>query len=438
MTRARLAVLALHGAVFGCGRDQRFVESPPGAPEAAMILSVEGPAASLGPVASPVRGPVLLRRDDAWPDEARLVARVFDEDLAALGLERGELRVSSSGGRPLRHARSYELRLGDAPESGWQERAVAPLAVPEVVDPCPPLEVRTQPLDTTSEIGFVLALDGTRAWVGTRDGRLWEVTPDTVVEREPFGEEVPRDVGHRGPRGDFWLAGAGGRLYQVGASTSSITGRLVVDDPSLGLLQWLAGGELEGGGYEVFAKSQEGIVIRVRGSASETAARVDVVHRFLVPRAGRGGGVAWLGPGRAAVGSEWSGELVLIEEDRVSFERPPLGENVGITAVSFRAPFRIVVGSSRGTVAALEDAWRSLGDSGISFLIHALVLDGESFFALGTLGYVSRYDPEGVRFCEAQKVGQSSTYAAAVLDDYVLLADTNPNAARTFARFIRR
>lgn len=438
MIRVRSLLLGL--LCLSCGDSRTWIPPPPGAAEGSMVVSVEAVATPPAPTASAGASPVEIVIEGDIPDGARLVARVFRESLATLQIPAGDLPPAGDDVRSLEHERSFEFSLADAePQREWIEFEVSPLLAPALDTSCPPLELISHGLDTTAPLSFAFALDGERAWVGAQDRSLFEVTETDVRRLEDVDPALPLDVAHNGPAGDIWLAGAEGQVFRAHAGSSSISGSLVLSDPSVGPIRWIGGGLIGEGRYEIFALTEDGLVLRIDGADGEVASAATELHRFDATFARRGGGMAWLGPGRAVVASEWSEELLFIEGGERSFERPPLAALTSVTSVAHSPIHGVLAGGSLGGVAQKTEEWRYLGDGGHRFLVHALFPDETGFFMFGSLGFAAFYDFRAERFCAPEKIGVGTIYAVAALDRHLVVVDVKHNPElRTYARLLAR
>ncbi|MCK6546158.1 hypothetical protein L6R52_09840 [Myxococcota bacterium] len=437
MIASRVAKALLTGSVALAACADRalsvHVDLPPHAATASVVFAVDaGRGITLRAVDVDALRPALVLDAGALgaAESVRVWAFVYPTSLAALGLTEGPLaRVEPSAEtRPLPAGErlfSVTIALDGSSSVDWMAEGarsaeLAALRIAAAPSPCPELDVEIHELDSAAQVMMAVGLADGRALVSLDDGTFRAIDRDGAVSMI----ETPGVVPFRGAHRD------GDRLWLVGPepvlATAHVDGaRLVVETsttiPEPGIYKWIA------------ARGDDAIVVLTRtGELHQRAGGAwRRLHTFEHPPAGREphGGVTEVAPGEWVATHEFTAGVVRVRDGAAHAEELPLTS--APRAVRHIPGLGTVVGTGDGQFLVHDGTgWAELADSPLTVFASSLQVYPGGFAYGGTFGNFGIY-LDNYGFCPKLIPVTFHVQQLVLFGDDVLLAGTNPGAART-------
>lgn len=346
----------------------------------------------------------------------KLVVLYFEESLEVLGLEEGLVASASSDAcarRSLERADMIyvaELVASGAAPQDLERRDLLPQEIADfrysVPCPCVSFEpVGALVLGPEVVPGLVLPADSERALLAA-SGRYWIVS-STLELISTATSSLGFSAGWRSSDGRYFVGTGDGRLFS-GAAFDRLDEIALPERVTRRGIFWIDGRRGEAP-LEVFFLARGGALL---GYDEVGGARV-LYDRPPPTSSDQGGGVAWVGPGRAiAFQEDGRGTLQYDETRRVSVELEewPSGRGA-LYAIGAVETGDLLVGTRTGLVfRRSDDPWTEIpADPARSRAPDAAILGFFSFrggfLAVGEAGLVIQHHPDS-GFCPPQRVGR--------------------------------
>lgn len=383
--------------------------------------------------------PVMVKFDGG---AVPVYAVLYDQTLADLGFERGELGIDGDGiplpdtPRPIQRA-----IVGEGTRQPWTDVEL-PLVIRELrvkgdpPDLCtgrPQFVLETHMMETRTNGRDAIELEDGKVLIAAEDGTFYRIGAG-VFARETVTATIASLAMYRAPDGALWRAGPGVLIE----TRDGVVTRSFPTTPATAEIRRLAGVDNGNDPFELLALDFETAAL-FRFSGAGEMAKLEEINRS--PGKIDSGDVAWIAPGKAYAALSSRTMLTVIDGAQIDAEDVNLG-NIGILSMALRDRGReIFIGTAHGHVKHKEDGrWDDLGDLQANVGTIAFYEDGVAFAGKnGQFGFWSKR----TGFCREQLLPGSVEKLLVVGGDIVAamnsdLFDRPEDAAPPYVTWMRR
>ena len=352
-----------------------------------------------------------------WPNDASLPLRllVYSESLENLGFRVGPLMIDPTA------------RAMPVAEAVYQATTAAPTFVkddspqrepPRVIrthEPCRDFLLSSFPVAGTSGDLRLRRLDADSALA------ISDLEPRAfIVDGLGYTElENPSQVNAVGAfgwgDGTFRISDLAGRLWSAAVVGNVLQATPIATSTSVSPTRFLAGGSVDNG-YELVTLGIDGQPTLIRDGVVTKLPPIEFV---------RYGGVAWLGPGRAILGTLMEPRLLVVEDGVGRFEALP-DISDGVAAIVDLGDRGVYVLVGRGPVFHFDLAGNRtrLEDSPLSLNSNTIAVQGDRLIFAGAAGFLVEYIP-GYGFCEPRPLVTEVIRAVIPISSGEILLEVN-------------
>lgn len=372
------------------------------------------------------------------PDLSLVYALGYDQSLAELGLQAGPLTVAGPGLPLPAPATVSRLEVSGGTPGQWTTLAEAPAEVRDIkvseLVKCAAFATPSYFRLSGTERAvptLLLKLSEQSALIADSDGKFFEVTADSARRLTALSTSTPHATGFRRGDGELWLAGRNGHVVHGDPTTGFLPAPSLNHTRSSNVK---ITGAPAGQALELFALTSSLAIEHFDGER----------WRVLVEERGPAGllsrvGLAWIGPGRAAVIGARSDEVWEVDlSGTVNVVKLPVTLPDALYSIGNLEGFGPILASRYGAIFRRTDRWDAFPMLPSLARVDVLMpIDGRGFLAGGEGGELSQWTPES-GYCPTFATGTGSSLDQALnLGRDLVLAVSAP-AERVFVAYLQR